>query len=131
VAGFSIEELGALVRRRRADDTISKAIRQIPRVDLIMVHTIGMLPVGEDAAECFYRMVDARYEKRSRMLNTDAAQGHGARFFAVARLKPSGRVTASWRPASVSSVSTPRASAPYLAGISTELALGTTNDEPT
>jgi hypothetical protein len=26
----SIEELGALVRRHRADDTISKAIRQIP-----------------------------------------------------------------------------------------------------
>ncbi len=65
VAWFSIEELGALVRRHRADDSISKAIRRITRVDLIMVDDIGMLPVGEDAAEGFYRLVDACYEKRS------------------------------------------------------------------
>ena len=30
-----------------------------------MVDDIGMLPVGEDAAEGFYRLVDACYEKRS------------------------------------------------------------------
>lgn len=46
VAWFSIGELGALVRRHRADD-------------------IGMLPVGEDAAVGFHRLVDACYEKRS------------------------------------------------------------------
>jgi DNA replication protein DnaC len=65
VAWFSIEELGALVRRHRADDSISKAIRRITRVDLIIIDDIGMLPVGEDAAEGFYRLVDACYEKRS------------------------------------------------------------------
>ncbi|HET7015761.1 MAG TPA: ATP-binding protein, partial [Streptosporangiaceae bacterium] len=37
VAWFSIEELGALVRRHRADDSINKAIRRITRVDLIIV----------------------------------------------------------------------------------------------
>jgi DNA replication protein DnaC len=65
VAWFSMEELGALVRRHRADDSINKAIRRIIRVDLIMVDDIGMLPVGEDAAGGFYRLVDACYEKRS------------------------------------------------------------------
>lgn len=65
VAWFSIEELGALVRRHRADDSINKAIRRITRVDLIIVDDIGMLAVGEDAAEGFYRLVDACYEKRS------------------------------------------------------------------
>ena len=65
VAWFAIEDLGALVRRHRADDSIGKAIRRITRVDLIMVDDIGMLPVTDDAAEGFYRLVDACYEKRS------------------------------------------------------------------
>jgi len=65
VAWFSIDELGALVRRHRADDSITKAIRRITRADLIVVDDIGMLPVGDDAAEGFYRLVDACYEKRS------------------------------------------------------------------
>src|SRR5215218_8627864 len=65
VGWFSIDELGALVRRHRADDSISKAIRRIARLDLIIVDDIGMLAVGEDAAEGFYRLVDACYEKRS------------------------------------------------------------------
>jgi DNA replication protein DnaC len=65
VAWFGIDDLGALVRRHRADDSIAKAIRRISRVDLIVVDDIGMLAVGEDAAEGFYRLVDACYEKRS------------------------------------------------------------------
>jgi DNA replication protein DnaC len=65
VAWFSIEELGALMRRHRADDSINKAIRRLTRVDLIIVDDIGMLAVGDDAAEGFYRLVDACYEKRS------------------------------------------------------------------
>jgi DNA replication protein DnaC len=65
VAWFSIDDLGALVRRHRADDSISKAIRRLTRLDLIIVDDIGMLPVGEDAAEGFYRLVDACYETRS------------------------------------------------------------------
>ena len=65
VAWFGIEDLGALVRRHRADDSINKVVRRITRVDLIIVDDIGMLAVGEDAAEGFYRLVDACYEKRS------------------------------------------------------------------
>jgi len=65
VAWFAIDELGALVRRHRADDTVARAITRITRADLIVVDDIGMLPVGPDAAEGFYRLVDAAYERRS------------------------------------------------------------------
>ena len=65
VAWFSLEDLGVLVRRHRADDTVTKAISRILRADLVMVDDIGLLPVGADAAEGLYRLVDAAYEKRS------------------------------------------------------------------
>jgi DNA replication protein DnaC len=44
VAWFAIDELGALVRRHRADDTVARAISRITRADLIVVDDIGMLP---------------------------------------------------------------------------------------
>jgi DNA replication protein DnaC len=65
VAWFSLEQLGALVRRHRADDTVTKAIGRILRADLVAVDDIGLLAVGADAAEGLYRLVDAAYEKRS------------------------------------------------------------------
>lgn len=65
VAWFSIEDLGALVRRHRVDDSVSKAIARLTRTDLIIVDDIGLLPISTDAAEGFYRLVDAAYERRS------------------------------------------------------------------
>ncbi|MGQ5640177.1 MULTISPECIES: IS21-like element helper ATPase IstB [unclassified Streptomyces] len=65
VTWFTIEDLGALVRRHRVDDSVSKAISRITRTDLIIVDDIGLLPVSPDAAEGFYRLVDAAYERRS------------------------------------------------------------------
>jgi DNA replication protein DnaC len=65
VAWFSIEDLGALVRRHRPDDTVARAVSRICRAQLIIVDDIGMLPVSPEAAEGFYRLVDAAYEKRS------------------------------------------------------------------
>ena len=62
VAWFSLEELGVLVRRHRADDSVTRAVRAILRARLIMVDDIGLLPVSPDAAEGFYRLVDAAYE---------------------------------------------------------------------
>lgn len=38
---------------------------RILRADLVVVDDIGLLPVGADAAEGLYRLVDAAYEKRS------------------------------------------------------------------
>jgi DNA replication protein DnaC len=65
VAWFTLEGLGILVRRHRADDSLTKAITRILRADLVVVDDIGLLPVGPDAAEGLYRLVDAAYERRS------------------------------------------------------------------
>jgi DNA replication protein DnaC len=65
VAWFTLESLGALVGRHRADDSITKAVARILRADLVVVDDIGLLPVGPDAAEGLYRLVDAAYERRS------------------------------------------------------------------
>jgi DNA replication protein DnaC len=65
VAWFTLEDLGGLIRRHRADDTVSKAINKILRAELVVVDDIGLLPVAADAAEGLYRLVDAAYEKRS------------------------------------------------------------------
>ena len=65
VAWFTLENLGVLLRRHRADDTVSKAIARILRADVVVVDDIGLLPVSHDAAEGLYRLVDAAYEKRS------------------------------------------------------------------
>ena len=65
VAWFTLEDLGVLLRRHRADDTVTKAIARVLRADLVVVDDIGLLPVAADAAEGLYRLVDAAYEKRS------------------------------------------------------------------
>jgi DNA replication protein DnaC len=65
VAWFTLEALGVLVRRHRADDSVTKAIARILRADLVVVDDIGLPPVGPDAAEGLYRLVDAAYERRS------------------------------------------------------------------
>lgn len=65
VAWFSVEDLGALVRRHRVDDSVSKAFAALSSVSLTVVDDIGLLPVSADAAEGLYRLVDAAYEKRS------------------------------------------------------------------
>jgi DNA replication protein DnaC len=65
VAWFTLEALGVMVRAHRADDSVTKAITRILRADLIVIDDIGLLPVGSDAAEGLYRIVDAAYEKRS------------------------------------------------------------------
>lgn len=65
VAWFTLEDLGVLLRRHRADDTVTKAIARVLRADIVVVDDIGLLPVAQDAAEGLYRLVDAAYEKRS------------------------------------------------------------------
>jgi DNA replication protein DnaC len=43
----------------------ARTVSKIVRADLIVIDDIGMLPAGQDAAEAFYRVVDAAYEHRS------------------------------------------------------------------
>jgi hypothetical protein len=46
VAWFTLEDVGVLLRRHRADDTVTKAIARILRADLVVVDDIGLLPVA-------------------------------------------------------------------------------------
>ena len=71
VQWFSLETLGTLVHRHRADDSMTKAIRKIMRADLVCIDDIGLLPVTSDTAEALYRVVDAAYEKRSIALSSN------------------------------------------------------------
>jgi DNA replication protein DnaC len=68
---FSLETLGVLIHRHRADDTMNRAIRKIMRADLICIDDIGLLPVSSDTAEALYRVVDTAYEKRSIALSSN------------------------------------------------------------
>lgn len=71
VAWFSIEDLGALIRRHRIDDSITKGFAPIYKAHLIVVDDIGLLPITEDAAEGLYRLVDACYEQRSVVVSSN------------------------------------------------------------
>ena len=71
VTWFSLEDLGGLIRRHRADDTATKAITKIMRADVIVIDDIGLLPVTTETAEALYRVVDAAYEKRSIALSSN------------------------------------------------------------
>lgn len=65
VAWLSVEDLDRLVTRHRIDHTINKAVTRVMNVDLVCVDDIGLLPVSEAAAEGFYRVIDAAYERKS------------------------------------------------------------------
>lgn len=71
VAWFTLESLGVLVRRHRADDSVTRAIARILRAELIVVDDVGLLAVSADAAEGLYRLVDAAYERRSMALSSN------------------------------------------------------------
>ncbi|WP_345468790.1 ATP-binding protein, partial [Paeniglutamicibacter antarcticus] len=71
VSWLSMEDLGSLVRRHRIDDSVNKAIAKVTGSDLICIDDIGLLPVSDDAAEGFYRIVDAAYEKRSLAISSN------------------------------------------------------------
>lgn len=65
VSWFTLETLTATIGRAKADASVTKTVARITRADLVVVDDIGMLPAGQDAAEAFYRVVDAAYERRS------------------------------------------------------------------
>ncbi|MFV2022989.1 ATP-binding protein, partial [Micromonospora sp. LOL_023] len=53
------------IGKAKVDGSVARTIARICGVDLIVVDDIGMLPAGQDAAEAFYRVIDAAYERRS------------------------------------------------------------------
>ena len=44
---------------------------RILRVDLVVIDDIGLLPVEEETAEAFFRLIDAAYERRSIALSSN------------------------------------------------------------
>ncbi len=71
VAWHTLESLAGLIRRHRADDSVSKAIKKLIGADLVICDDIGMLAVSPEAAEALFRVVDAAYEKRSLALTSN------------------------------------------------------------
>lgn len=71
VSWLTLEHLGALVRRHRIDDSVNKVIDRATNADLICIDDIGLLSVTADAAEGFYRVVHAAYEKRSLAISSN------------------------------------------------------------
>ena len=65
VAWFTLESLTTTIGKAKVDGTIARTVATVCRCDLIVVDDIGMLPAGQEAAEAFYRLVDAAYERRS------------------------------------------------------------------
>lgn len=71
VSWFSLEALGVLIGRHRADGCTRRAIRKILLADVIVRNDMGLLPVSAETAEALYRVVDAAYEKRSIALSSN------------------------------------------------------------
>jgi DNA replication protein DnaC len=71
VVWFTLEDLGHLMRRHRIDDTSARAIKRINRASLVAIDDIGLLPTSPDAAEGFFRVIDAAYERRSLAISTN------------------------------------------------------------
>ena len=65
VAWFTMESVTAQITRANADGSIARTVARITRADLVVIDDIGMLPAGQAAAEAFYRVVEAAYERRS------------------------------------------------------------------
>ncbi|MEU6974056.1 ATP-binding protein [Kitasatospora aureofaciens] len=58
VAWFTLETLSAAIDKSKVDGSTARTVARICRADLIVIDDIGLLPVGEDAAEAFYRIID-------------------------------------------------------------------------
>jgi DNA replication protein DnaC len=71
VAWFTTEDLGGLVARASADGSASRMVKRVCRADVIVVDDVGLLPVSPQAAEGFYRIVEAAYEKRSAVVTSN------------------------------------------------------------
>jgi DNA replication protein DnaC len=65
VSWFTLESLTVTIARAKVDASINRAVARICHSELIVIDDIGQLPAGQDAAEAFYRLIDAAYERRS------------------------------------------------------------------
>lgn len=75
VAWFTLESLTTTLSRATVDGSVARTIAKITRAELIVIDDIGMLPSGQAAAEAFYRVVDAAYERRSLAVTSNIHPG--------------------------------------------------------
>ncbi len=80
VVWFTLESLTTTIGRAKVDGTTARTVARICGCDLIVVDDIGMLPAGQDAAEAFYRVVDAAYERRSVAVTSNIHPSKAHRF---------------------------------------------------
>ncbi|MFE0463527.1 ATP-binding protein [Kitasatospora sp. NPDC058965] len=66
LAWFTLETLPAAIGKSKVDSSTARTAARICRAVLLVIDDIGLLPVGEDTAEAFYRIIDidAAYERR-------------------------------------------------------------------
>jgi DNA replication protein DnaC len=60
------QTLAELLRRHRADDSVTTGMSKLIRPDPIIIDDVGLLPVSSDAAEALFRVIDVAYEKLDR-----------------------------------------------------------------
>ncbi|MDV7084027.1 ATP-binding protein [Rhodococcus opacus] len=65
VLWFTLETLTQTANNAKADGSVARTVAKVCSCDLVVVDDIGVLPAGQEAAEAFYRIVDAAYERRS------------------------------------------------------------------
>ena len=64
VAWFTLASLTVLLGRAKVDDSVVKVVSRVTQGDRVVIDDSGMLPAGQDAAEAFYRIVEAAHERR-------------------------------------------------------------------
>jgi hypothetical protein len=61
VAWFTLEALTATIGRAKVDASVQRVVANICRADFIVIDDMGMPRSGQDAAEAFYRVIDAAF----------------------------------------------------------------------
>jgi DNA replication protein DnaC len=71
VSWFSLEALGALVRRHRADDTTGRAIKKILRADVIVIDDFALQPLDATETADFYELCVERHHRAATVLTSN------------------------------------------------------------
>ena len=64
-----------LLERANVDDSVVKVVSRVTKVDRVVIDVSGMPPAGQDAAEAFYRIVEAAYARRSIAVSSNRHPG--------------------------------------------------------
>lgn len=68
---FTLTQLEELLVAYQVDNRVEKKIHSLTNCDLMVIDDIGLLPISGQAAEAFYRVVEACYERTSIALSSN------------------------------------------------------------